>query len=78
MLIKNINDMENVGNAVEECRGDVYLHLNDGQEKNLKDDEFLLKALKQTNLGEEGLDFRFQNREDLTHFMNQVFNTYQE
>lgn len=77
MLIKNVKNMDTVGNAIKACCGNVYLHLSDGQEKNVKEDPFLMQIMKRMNIGERGLDFRFENKEDLTHFMNQVFNTYQ-
>lgn len=77
MLIKNIKNMDDVGNAVKACSGDVFIHLNDGQEKSLKEDAFLLQIMRKMIIGDKGLDFRFEKREDLTHFMNQVFHTYQ-
>ncbi len=77
MLVKNIKNMDNVSNAIAASTGNVYLHLDNGQEKNLKEDSFLLETMRSMNIGEKGLDFRFQKRKDLIDFMNQVFHTYQ-
>lgn len=77
MLVKNIKNTEDVGNAIKACSGNVYLHLNDGQEKNLKEDPFLMHMMNNMVIGEKGLDFRFEKKEDLNHFMNKIFHTYQ-
>ena len=77
MLLKNIDYMEKVGNAIERCKGDVYLRLDDNTQRSLKEDPFLLQTIRKMKLGEEGLDLRFQNRDDLMRFMNEVYNTYQ-
>ena len=77
MLLKNIDYMEKVGNAIERCKGDVCLRLDDNTQRSLKEDPFLLQTIRKMKLGEEGLDLRFQNRDDLMRFMNEVYDTYQ-
>lgn len=77
MLLRNMDHMENVGNAIDRCKGEVYLCLDDATERSLKQDRFLLQTIRKMKVGAEGLNLRFQDRTDLMRFMNEIYHTYQ-
>ena len=78
MLVTNLAHMDRFQKGIENCKSNVFLRMDDGTERNLKQDSFLVQTLGKMQIGAAGLDLQFEDRKDLMSFMNTVYDTYQE
>lgn len=70
LKIMLISDMEKFLNKVDECQGDVLLHLPDETVCDLKKDHTAIQMLKMLKLEKGGLDLTLTEPRDYAIIMN--------
>ena len=70
LKIMLISDMEKFLDKVNECRGDVLLHLPDGSTCDLKNDHTAMQMLKMLKNDQNELDISLTDPRDYPVFLN--------
>ena len=74
LKIMLISDMEKFLEKVNNCHGDVLLHLPDGTVCNLKEDHTALQMLRMMKLNGKGLNLSLTDVRDYPIMMNYMMN----